>query len=172
MLKTPQRFFCMNIYNSELLHLSNKYMNTIYITYRKAPRCMFKLPFHKHNFTINGLDDTIEIRLHKKSVRFTYNLLNSSNNVICNAKAFRFNNYSILSEKFQILMLPLQGDYMTIFDWHVNVDVIMKHINNYYIKLTEEHVVIIENVQNLIELRDDLTSRSDISKLLFELCCK
>ena len=53
----------------------------------------------------------------------------------------------------------------------------MKRINNYYIKqLTEEQVVIIGIVQHLIELRDDLTyddwSRSDISKLLFELCCK
>ena len=58
-----------------------------------------------------------------------------------------------------------------------DVDIIMKRINNYYIKqLTEEHVVIIGNVQSLIELRDDLTydglSRSYISKLLFELCCK
>ena len=49
-------------------------------------------------------------------------------------------------------------------------------MNNYYIKqLTEEQVIIIENVQRLIELRDYLTyddlSRSDISKLLFELCC-
>ena len=52
---------------------------------------------------------------------------------------------------------------LTIFDWPGNVDVVVK-------QLTEEEVVI-GNVQRLIELRDDL-SRSDISKLLFELCCK
>ena len=53
----------------------------------------------------------------------------------------------------------------------------MERINNYYIKqLTKKYVVSIGNVQRLIKLRDDLTyddlSRSDISKLLSELCCK
>ena len=47
---------------------------------------------------------------------------------------------------------------LTIFDWHGYVDLIIKRINNYYIKqLTEEQEVIIGNVQRLTELRNDLT---------------
>ena len=58
---------------------------------------------------------------------------------------------------------------LSIFDWHGKIDVIIK-------QLTGEQVVILGSVQRLSELRDDLTyddlSRLDISKFLFELCCK
>ena len=62
--------------------------------------------------------------------------------------------FCMLSENFRYLCYHYK---MTIFDWHGNIDVIMKRINNYYLKqLTKEHVVIIGNVQRLIELRYDL----------------
>ena len=82
-------------------------------------------------------------------------------------KHFIFNNNSILSENFRYL------NYRYIFHCHVNIDVIMKRINNYYIQLlTEEQAVIIAYVHGLIKLKDDALYRSYISTPLFELCCK
>ena len=73
-----------------------------------------------------GMDETIEIRLHKKTARFIYNLLNSSNNVIYNfIKHFMFNNNYMLSENIRYLCYCYK---LTVFHWHVNVDVIIKRI--------------------------------------------
>ena len=40
-------------------------MNTIYIAYRKVIRRVFKLPYRTYYFIINGMDETIKVRLHE-----------------------------------------------------------------------------------------------------------
>ena len=91
--------FCMNIYSNELLNLSNKYMNNIYVAYRKVIRLVFKLPFRTNNIIVNGMYASLE-----KTARFIYNLLNNNNPTICNVMTwFMFNNNSVLSENFRYL---------------------------------------------------------------------
>ena len=65
-IKNLYNAFCMDVYSSEFLDLSNKYMNNIYVTYRKFIRRVLKLPFRSHNFIINGMYDSLEVRQHKK----------------------------------------------------------------------------------------------------------
>ena len=61
-------------------------------------------------------------------------------------------------------------------DWYGNISAIMNAISCFYAnQISGSQLVIVENVHRLIELRDDLTyeelSRSDIRRLLFDLCC-
>ena len=44
-IKKLHNTFCMNVYSSELLELSNKYMELINIAYRKVTRRLYKLPY-------------------------------------------------------------------------------------------------------------------------------
>ena len=124
--------FCMNIYR-ELLDLSNKCMNNIYVAHRKVIRRVFKLPFHTHNFIINGMyDDSLEVRLHTKTVRFIYNLLNNNNPAICNVMMyFIFNNNSVLSENFKFLCYRHN---MNICDGYGNISAIMNAISCFFMQ--------------------------------------
>ena len=41
-------------------------MELINIAYRKVTRRLYKLPYRTHNFIVNALDDSIEMKLHRK----------------------------------------------------------------------------------------------------------
>ena len=62
--------FCMNVYSSELLELSNKYRELINIAYRNWLRDVIN--YHKELTTLltcyNALDDSLAIKLHRKKV--------------------------------------------------------------------------------------------------------
>ena len=54
----------MNVYSSELLELSDKYIELINIAHLKVTRRFYKLPDRTDNFIVNALDNSIEMKLH------------------------------------------------------------------------------------------------------------
>ena len=55
-LKKLHTTFCTNVYSSELLKYSNKYIESIYVAYRKVTRRIYKLSYRTHKFIVNALD--------------------------------------------------------------------------------------------------------------------
>ena len=62
---------CMSLYGCQLWDVSHKYINKFYVSWRKAIRRMFNLPYHTHScllhLTINDLpvDGQIQLRIMK-----------------------------------------------------------------------------------------------------------
>ena len=42
--------YCMNIYGSELLSYNSKYVNKLYVSWRKAMRQLFHIDYRTHNY--------------------------------------------------------------------------------------------------------------------------
>ena len=71
--------YCMNIYGSELFNYNSKYVNKLYVAWRKAMRQLFNIDYRTHNYIVFNLSGNIETRLPRKLARFIFTLLNSEN---------------------------------------------------------------------------------------------
>ena len=55
----------MNIYGSELFNYNSKYVNKLYVAWRKAMRQLFNIDYRTHNYIVFSLSGNIETRLHR-----------------------------------------------------------------------------------------------------------
>ena len=66
-----------NVCNSKLLECINKCVELINIAYRKVTRRLYKLPDETHKCIVNALGYSIETKLHRKTAKFIYNMINN-----------------------------------------------------------------------------------------------
>ena len=83
----------------------------INIAYRKVTRRLYKLLYRTHNIIVNAL----EMKLHRKSAKFIYTMINNDSELMYDImNYFMFNNNSIMSENFRYLSTKYR---ISIYEW-------------------------------------------------------
>ena len=76
--------YCMPLYGSQLLDLSHRSIEKLYIAWRKAIRYLFNLPHRTHSVLLPLIvgDDNVQCQLHKRFIQFYKSLYSSDNTII------------------------------------------------------------------------------------------
>ena len=97
--------FCNSFYDIEFYKFKKAPLINVYTAWRKCMRVIFCRLNTTHNYIISNLYYDIVERLHRRLVKFIYNLLHTNNVIgqsIVNRKLFLYPN-SVLSENYKYL---------------------------------------------------------------------
>ena len=98
----PKDSYCMTVYCSQIWAFNKTYLNKFYVTWRKAIRRIWKLPYRTHNnlFHLINLCLPIDVTLEKRCINYIGNLINGENNLYDSiSKLSLCNNSTTLGEK-------------------------------------------------------------------------
>ena len=56
----------MSLYGSELSNYNSKYMQEIYVAWRKTMRKLLNLHYRTHNYIVCGITECISLKLHRR----------------------------------------------------------------------------------------------------------
>ena len=54
--------FCMSLYGSELWNYNSRYIEEIYVAWRKTIRKLFRLRYRTHSYIVFGITEDISIK--------------------------------------------------------------------------------------------------------------
>ena len=77
--------YCMSLYGSQLWNYENlSVVEPLYIAWRKCIRRIYSIPYNTHCKLVHLIceDDSIQVKLHKRFVRFLVNARRSSNKLV------------------------------------------------------------------------------------------
>ena len=98
-LDNLHRTYCMHMYDCELRNLNDKR-----IAWRKIKRRIWKLPASAHNIIVHNLSSNFYVCLDMRNIKFVYNALNHSNEIVHNLLHTKLNCMrSTFSENYQCL---------------------------------------------------------------------
>ena len=80
--------FCMSLFGSELWNYHSRYIEEIFVAWRKTMRKLFRLPYRTHNYIVCGITEDIFIKLHRRVTKFMYSMLHSDNDTVRLMTAF------------------------------------------------------------------------------------
>ena len=108
------------------------------------------MPYQTHNFIVSNLDYCIIERLDRRLAKYIYNLLHSPNIVMTSIVTSKLLlcPRSIISENYKYLQYKYHLGHL---DWYVSLSHLLGRIYNVP---TRDHLVIINTLHELCELRD------------------
>ena len=59
----------MNFYGCELWNYNSRYINAIYISWRKGITTLFRLPYRTHNYLVSGMVECISVKLDRRLIK-------------------------------------------------------------------------------------------------------
>ena len=62
--------FCKSLYGSELWNYNSRYVEEIFVAWRKTMRKLFMPPYRTHNCIVCGITEDISIKLHRRVTEF------------------------------------------------------------------------------------------------------
>ena len=74
--------YCMSLYGCELWNYNSRYINDIYVAWRKVIRKLFKLPYRTHNYLVCGIVECIAVKLDRRLTKFVDSMINSKNSTV------------------------------------------------------------------------------------------
>ena len=157
--------YCTNFYGSELWNYNRSYIGDVFTAWRVLMRQVFKLPRRAHNFIVNGICESITIRLDRKLLKYLFNMIHSTNITVCTivdvllkCKASTFDeNYRYLNYKYKLCR----------DDWSCDLNVLINKIRSYS-TISYDERIIVDNVRELCSIRDDIYT-TELSKLEIQI---
>ena len=98
--------YCMPLYGAQLWDLDCKYVDKFFVSWRKAIRRLFKLPYTTHRCLLPPLchDQTVEQQIHQRSVSFINSISQSNNPIVsCCYKLAMSGSHSSISNNLSFL---------------------------------------------------------------------
>ena len=136
-------------------------------------RKLFKLPVRAHNYIVNGLCESIVVKLDRRLMKYIYNMLNSENRTIRSMMyVFIKSNSSVFAENYRYLMYKYEMCYE---DWNSDLQSIIRktYRDN---DLTNRQRLNIDIIKELCSVRDSMldtalyVSKRNIQILIDEIC--
>ena len=114
--------YCMNLYGCELFNYNSRYISELYVALRKVIRKIFKLPMRTHNYIVCGIEESVNIILDRRIVKYILNVINSYNitvtsliNTFLNCESSVFaENYRYIMYKYNIPSTLWRSDFKTL----------------------------------------------------------
>ena len=163
--------YCMSLYGCELWNYNSRYINDIYVAWRKVIRKLFKLPYRTHNYLVCGIVECITVKLDRRLTKFVHSMINSKNSTVRELIAhFLTTESSVFAENCRYLMYKYD---ISVFAWYGSLYDVMNCIKNIQ-NVSNEHASNIASIKELCKIRDKVVY-SELSPLeantLIELIC-
>ena len=71
--------FCMSLYGSELWNYNSRYIEEIFVVWRKTMRKLIRPSYRTHNHIVCGITEDISIKLHRRVTKSMYSMIHSDN---------------------------------------------------------------------------------------------
>ena len=163
--------YCMSLYGCELWNYNSRYINDIYVAWRKVIRKLFKLPYRTHNYLVCGIVECITVKLDRRLTKFVHSMINSKNSTVRELIAhFLTTESSVFAKNCRYLMYKYD---ISVFAWYGSLYDVMNCIKNIQ-NVSNEHASNIASIKELRKIRDKVVY-SELSPLeantLIELIC-
>ena len=163
--------YCMSLYGCELWNYNSRYINDIYVAWRKVIRKLFKLPYRTHNYLVCGIVECITVKLDRRLTKFVHSMINSKNSTVRELIAnFLTTESSVFAENCRYLMYKYDISVFACYGSLYDVMNCIKNIQN----VSNEHASNIASIKELCKIRDKVVY-SELSPLeantLIELIC-
>ena len=168
----------MNVYGSSLWRYNNlRNIECFCISWRKAIRKLWKIPYRTHNdlvYLINKCDPIVSI-LEKRCAKFLWNLFNSDNVLfsrICRYSVY--NSDTAMGENIRYFMYKYNISYN---DWYGNLSNIYVKIDTHVRSITNyDNICIAGAIRELCEARDSgvpqFVDATQLNSMIDILCTK
>ena len=156
--------FCMPLYGCQLWNYESDSVNKFYVAWRKCIRRLFNIPIRTHNALLNFIcgDIPIDAQLHKRFVKFMYNIMNSKNKCvnICGKLAI----YGSQSQTSCSINYVCDKYGLCKYFFHLkSLSKLMLVINEYVTKNVDKSSSATASIiRDFLEYREDLLFESDI----------
>ena len=163
--------YCMSLYGCEIWNYNSRYIDEMFIAWRKIMRKLFKLPNRTHNYIVCGIIECISIKLDRRLAKFVYSMLNSRNLTVFKLiRLFLQSDSSTFAENVQYLMYKYE---IPIFVWERDFSDVIKYVHNKQV-ISPIQLSEVDSVKELCKMRDGVLFR-DLSKrdiqILIDVIC-
>ena len=141
--------YCMSLYGCELWNYNSRYINDIYVAWRKVIRKLFKLPYRTYNYLVGGIVECITVKLDRRLTRFVHSMINSKNTVRELIAHYLTTEFSVFAENCRYLVYKYD---ISVFAWNGSLYDVMNCIKNIK-KLSNEHASNIASIKELRKIR-------------------
>ena len=120
--------YCMSLYGCELWNYNSRYINDMYLAWRKVIRKLFKLLYRTHNYLVCGIVECITVKLDRSLTKFVHSMINSKNSTVRELIAhFLTTESSVFAENCRYLMYKYD---ISVFAWYGSLYDVMNCIKN------------------------------------------
>ena len=163
--------YCMSLYGCEIWNYNSRYIDEMFIAWRKIMRKLFKLPNRTHNYIVCGIIECISIKLDRRLAKFVYSMLNSRNLTVFKLiRLFLQSDSSTFAENVRYLMYKYE---IPIFVWERDFSDVIKYVHNKQV-ISPIQLSEVDSVKELCKMRDGVLF-SDLSKrdiqILIDVIC-
>ena len=163
--------YCMSLYGCEIWNYNSRYIDEMFIAWRKIMRKLFKLPNRTHNYIVCGIIEFISIKLDRRLAKFVYSMLNSRNLTVFKLiRLFLQSDSSTFAENVRYLMYKYE---IPIFVWERDFSDVIKYVHNKQV-ISPIQLSEVDSVKELCKMRDGVLF-SDLSKrdiqILIDVIC-
>ena len=138
--------YCMSLYGCELWNYNSRYINDIYVAWRKVIMKLFN--FHKELIIIWVCDivECITVKLDRRLTKFVHSMINSKNSTVCELIShFLITESSVFAENCRYLMHKYD---ISVFAWCGSLYDVMHCIKNIQ-NLSNKHASNIASIKEL-----------------------
>ena len=118
----------MNIYGSQIWPYSKNCPSKFYISWRKAIRRLWKIPYRTHNKFIHIINNCmpIDITLEKRCIKYLWNMINSNCKLYHNIVNLSLNNLSTtIGENLRYFMYK---NMIQEYYWYESINIIIRKL--------------------------------------------
>ena len=65
-----------------VVNYNSRYVEEIFVAWRKTMRKLFRLPYRTHKYIVCGITEDIYIKLHNRVTKFMYSMIHSDNETL------------------------------------------------------------------------------------------
>ena len=146
--------YCMSLYGCELWNYNSKYVNDIFIAWRKVMRKLFRLPYRTHNYIICGVVECITVKLDRRLCKFIHSMLNSNNMTVKELLRHFMNcDSSVIAENVRYIMHKYD---ISVFLWYGDLSSIISKIKINRKEFSDYQLSNIETIRELCNVRDGI----------------
>ena len=74
--------YYISLYGCELWNYNSRYINDMYVAWRKVIRKLFKFLYRTHNYLVCGIVECITVKLDRRLTKFVHSMINSKNSTV------------------------------------------------------------------------------------------
>ena len=134
-------------------------------------RQVFKLPRRTHNFIVNNICESIDSKLDRKLLKYTYGMIHSNNitvytiiDVLLNSKS------SIFAENFRYLNFKYK---LCRDDWNGDLNGLINKVRSHDVISRDQHIIV-QNIRELCNIRDGIytsvLNKREIQSIIDDIC--
>jgi len=163
--------YCMSLYGSELWNYNSRYVEQVYVAWRKSMRKVFQFPYRAHNYIVCGITECVSIKLHRRLTKFIYSMINSNNQTVKELTSYFLScEASTLAENYRFIMYEYD---IPVFSWHRHLCDLISLVKERHV-LSDMQLINIHSIKELICIRDHISdsplSSSEVKIVLDVMC--